>query len=517
MPNEHSRTLDLERLLRILRRRGWLILLCLVAVTASAVAFSLRQDKQYAATASLLFRDPAVDRTLFQTSYTPSVDPQRQSATNVRLVSLPSVANNTAARLGGRLTGDAVEDKVKVENEGASDVVAIKATDRSPRFAATLANTFASEYITLRRAADRAVIRQALNLVRRRLDDVSASDRPKLQARADDLKILAALQNGKAEVAQQASVPSSPSSPRPVRNGVIGGVLGLFLGLALAMLLERLDRRIKEPDELEQTYRLPILAAIPESRALRNSAGGESNEIVPGPEWESFRKLRAKLRYFNVDRDTRSVLITSAGPEEGKTTVASNLAIAAAFGGQTRVLLLEADLRRSALAQRYDLAPIPGLAELLTHDIAIPEAIQRFRIVSGPNRYGQLDVIVAGAIPPNPSELLESRKMGELLDELAQTHDLVIIDTPPVSVVADAMPLVSRVDGVIVVSWIGTTTRDGAMHLRHELETLDATVLGLVINKVRAPADGYYGYGYGADQMDLRTLAQGKARVGPEG
>jgi receptor protein-tyrosine kinase len=509
MPTDHSHTTDLERLLRTLRRRRRLIALCTIGVAASAVFFSLLQQKQYSAKAALLFRDPGLDQTLFQSSSAPLVNPQRQGATNERLVSQPEVATRTAEGFGGGVTPSEVRRKIKVAAEGQSDVISVTATDHDPGFAATLANAYANEFIGLRKEADQGVIRNAQTLVAGRLKDLNAKDRRALQGRSDDLKILAALQTGKAELVQQASVPSSPSSPKPVRSGMLGLILGLLLGLGLAFLLERLDRRIRDPRELEDAYGLPVLGTISESRALGTASKGANGTLIPGPEWEAFRKLRAKLRYFSVDRDIRSVLVTSAAPEEGKTTVASNLALAAAIGGQARVLLVEADLRKPTLARRYDLATVPGLAELLTHDIFVQEAIQSLSLPSWSEGDAALDVIVAGEIPPNPSELLESRRMSELLDELGSMYDLVIIDTPPVAVVADAMPIVRKVDGVIVVSWIGASTRDGAHHLRSELESLAAPTLGVVVNRAGEGVTGYYGYGYGyggGEPLDLKTL-----------
>jgi tyrosine-protein kinase len=506
MTDQHSvPTSDLERLLRVLRRRSWLILLCVLAATGSAVGISLLQEKRYSAKALLLFRDPALDQRLFQSSASPSVDSQREAATNLKLVSLPRVADRTATRLGG-VTGRTVQDKVDVKSEGESDVVAVTATDPRPKFAARLANVFAQQYIAIRRAADRLAIRRAQRLVQRRLDDVTGANRRELQARADDLKLLAALQTGKAELVQPATVPSSPTSPKPVRNGVLGGVLGLALGLCLALLLERLDRRVKDVGELQKTYRLPVLGAVPESPALRRTSGSNNGAVTPGPEWEAFRKLRARLRYFNVDRDIRSVLVMSASPGEGKTTVASNLAIAAAIGGQTRVLLLEGDLRKPGLAEAYDLAPSPGLSELLTEDIPASDVTQRMPVPNWSSSDAEIDVIVAGAAPPNPSELMEGRKMGELLNDLCARYGLVIIDTPPASFVSDAMPLVQRVDGVIVVCSLDASRPDRALHLRDELESLNAPTLGLVVNGVKTGSDGYYGYGYGPQQSDHERI-----------
>jgi capsular exopolysaccharide synthesis family protein len=498
----HAAPSDLERFLRILRRRRFVIIGAFLVVTAAALANSLTQEKQYTASSSLLFRDPAIDRTLFKTYPPPNSDPASLRATNERLVSLPAVAGRTAERLGGGTTAAAIYGKVKVTSEGQADLVSVTAKDNDPQFAATLANTFAAEYINWRRAADAAIIRRAQSRIRRRLDQVGEENRRVLQRRLDDLGIIEALQTGRAEQVQRAKPPSSPSSPRPVRDGILGGMLGLILGIGLAFVVDRLDRRMKEPRELEETYRYPVLGAVPESKWFRDTGSTSDGALQLSSEGESFRKLRARLRYFNVDRDLRSIVVTSAAPEEGKTVVASHLALAAALGGHTKTLLLEADLRKPSLAGRFELAPMPGLSELLTHEIVISEVVQRIPVATGFNGESTLDVIVAGAVPPNPAELMESRKMGDLLDQLSGMYDLVVIDTPPVSVVSDAMPLVRLVSGVLVVSWVGKTSRDAAIHLRHELESLNAPTLGLVVNRVKTGTAAYYGYPYyGVEQV----------------
>jgi receptor protein-tyrosine kinase len=515
--SRHAQITDVERFLRILRRRKWIILLVFLGITGAALALSLSKQKQYTATSSLLFRDPGIDRTLFKT-YPPQItDPATTKSNNQRLVHVSPVSRATAARLGGGVITPAfVHSKVSVALQGQSDLVSVIATDPDPAFAARLSNTYAAEYIKWRRNVDRMIIRKAQSDIRRQLDEVAEPNRQGLIRSLQNLEVIAALQTGRAELVETAKPPSTPSSPKPVRDGILGAIMGLIFGVSLAFLAERLDRRITEPRELEETYRIPVVGAVPESKALRETRSTSDGELQLVPEGEAFRKLRARLRYFNVDRDIRSILVTSAGPEEGKTVVASHLALAAAIGGQTRVLLLEADLRKPSLVGRFELAPMPGLSELLTHDIEIGEVVQRIPVASGFDGVSTLDVIVAGAIPPNPAELMESRKMGDLVDQLTGMYDLVVIDTPPVSVVADAMPLVPVVSGVVVVSWMGRTTRDAAVHLRHELESLNAPTLGVVVNRVKAGTDAYYGYpyyGYGVEQLAITRLKGDKEHV----
>src|SRR4051812_10268783 len=161
---------DLEGILKVLRRRSWLVALTFLLVAGSALGLSLSQQKQYSATASLLFRDPGFDQKLFGASaLPPSTDPAREAATNVQLVSLRTVADRTARRLNGKLDGQEIADKISVAPAGQSDVVGITATDHDPKFASQLANNFAEDYIAFRRDADRAKIREAQALVQRQL------------------------------------------------------------------------------------------------------------------------------------------------------------------------------------------------------------------------------------------------------------------------------------------------------------------------------------------------------------
>jgi capsular exopolysaccharide synthesis family protein len=180
--------------------------------------------------------------------------------------------------------------------------------------------------------------------------------------------------------------------------------------------------------------------------------------------------------------------------------VAQNLAAAAASTGSTRVLLLEADLRRPRLAGNLNLTAAPGLAEILTHGVSLSDVVQRVTLAAGDGVQAEksLDVIVAGVNPPNPAELLESNKMGDLLDRLGAIYDLVIIDSPPAGLIADVIPLMSRVGGVIIVSSMGKSTRDGAAHFREQLTQLGAPLLGVIANRVKhRRGDRYYG-GYGS-------------------
>lgn len=489
----------LEQLLLMLRRRWQLIVVSIVLGAGAALAFSLLQRNEYTASASLLFRNTQFDQELFGSNFTAAAaDPAREAATNIDLVSLPTVASRAAAGLG--LPAAVVRAEINVSGTGQADVAQVSATDPSPTRAAEIANTYVEQYVLFRQQADRSKIADAQRLVQKELAALPSAQRygavgETLQNRSDQLGVLAALQTGNAEVVQPAGVPTSPSSPRTKRNGFLGALLGLLAGLGLVFLADRLDRRVRDPSELEEAYGVPVLGAIPESSCY-STAG---TEPLPAAEAEAFALLRARLRYFNVDRNLRSLLVTSATPGEGKTTVALNLALAEAMAGNTRVVLVEADLRRPALARRLAIESQPGLAEILSRNATLDDALRFAQIPgrehgTGPD--GGFLVITAGAIPPNPAELVESRAMIELLRGLSEQFDLVIIDSPPTSVVSDAIPLMRLVTGAVIVSRIGVTTRDTTRHLREQLRKLNAPALGVVANAVHAKGGGYYGYQY---------------------
>ena len=311
--------------------------------------------------------------------------------------------------------------------------------------------------------------------------------------------MLSGLQNGGAQVVTPAVVPSSPSSPKVKRNTAVGLVIGLLLGVSLVFVLDRFDRRIKDVDELQAAYHLPLLAAVPQSKVY--AAAPQANGVRDRGEREVFRQLRAYLRYFNVDRELRLLLVASAAPGDGKSTVARNLAQAAQESG-TKTLLIEADLRRSDTARHYGVRPAPGLSELLVGSAERQQAIRSVPIstrVNGDKPDALMHVLVAGTPPPNPAELIESQAMAELLSWATKNYELVIVDTPPLAVFSDAISLLGRVDGVLVVSQLGKNSRDAAAFLRERLTGINAPLLGVIANGVKgAGAGGYGSFYYGA-------------------
>jgi capsular exopolysaccharide synthesis family protein len=483
-------SLSIEQVLSVIRRRAPWILFCFVLITAGAYGYSKNEAKKYTATAALTFNNNPLDQQIAGLPENSSNSLAQQSS-NFELVRLGDMALKTASLLGHGLTAEKVSTDLSVSAQGETSIVYVSATSTSPRLAAEIANTYVSQFVKEQKSAKRQYFKSALALVNRQLAELAPAQRfgtdgLDLVNRAHTLNLLAGLGYNNVQVAQKALVPSSPSSPNTKRNTILGAVLGLLFGVSFAFLLERFDRRIRRPEDLETAYDLPMLGIVPKSAALSQSArhkGGKGTALPP-TEAEAFRLIRAHLRFFNVNRDLRTVLIASPAPGDGKTTIARHLAEAAARLG-AHVLLLEVDLRHPTLAQQLDVWHSPGLSDVLIGTVPMDDAIQsvNLQVPSGEGVKGRtLDVLAAGAAPPNPGELLESPTMDVVLARAKSTYDFVVIDTPPLTAVSDAFPLLTKADGVVLVGRVGYSRRDAAERLHQDLASSEVPLLGVIAN-----------------------------------
>lgn len=480
---EQERT-PLERALTSARRNWVLLLICVLLVPAAALFYSLLQTTEYTAEATVLFTDDVSE-----------TDPERVAATILQLGSLEQVSAQTATTLSQ--TGyDATEigEKVEAEPAGMSDLIGISATDPDPVTAALIANEFAEQFIVFRRNANRERILESRALVQAEIEQLSPEEQesPAGQALAErwrELGVRAAVETGDAQVVQEATLPDSPSSPKTKLNIALGLLLGIVLGIGVALLRDQLDRSLKEAEEVEEAFRLPILATIPESPEI-DALGLETEPA--GEEREAFGMLRANLHYFNlapsinsqVEQPINTVLVTSPSSQDGKTTVSWNLATVEARSGK-KVLYVEADMRRPSLISALGLPAEEesGLSLVLAGALEPEAAIRQAQGV---------DMISAGPPPPNPAELIDSPRMGDLLSWAKEKYDRVIIDTPPTTVVADAIPLTTQVDSVVVVVRLHHSSRDGVEQLRDQLAHTESTTIGIVINGVAPRPDNSY-------------------------
>jgi capsular exopolysaccharide synthesis family protein len=491
------------------RRRLPIVVACTVAAAAVATGLSVTARKEYTATTSLLFTTGQLAQQVAGLP-TASVATSQQAIqdTDVDLAQIGDMSAKTARSVGHGLTAQKVQSAISVSPRSDTNIINIAAVSPVPTLAAAVANTYSRIFVSEQQVAGHQYYVSALNAVEAQLAKFSASARAApqglaLQERAQTLATLAAIPSGAVQLVAAARVPLSPSSPRVSRNVLVGALLGLLIGVGMLILMERYDQRIRDPEELQDIYGVPLLGIIPESRTIaRGQLRGVLNgAVASAAEFEAFNFLRAHLRYFEVDRPIRTLVVASAMSDDGKSTVALNLSVAAAnMGG--RVLLLEADLRRPTLAEACGVPRGPGLADVVIGAVGVGDALRVVdvgRADAAPlSAHGQLTVLVAGAVtPPNPAELLESAAMERFLKQVAQRFDFVVIDTPPLGAVSDAFALLRVVDGVIVVNRIAYGRRDSAFRLRQTLEAAGAPLLGVVANGVRQGRGPAYGYDYG--------------------
>lgn len=296
-----------------------------------------------------------------------------------------------------------------------------------------------------------------------------------------------------------AALPSSPASPLLSRYLLLGALAGLLIGYALAFIRFRMDTRIRTIPDVEETQNSIVLGTLPADKHIGRQASKDtqnSDEKSSFISREALRKLRTNLRFVSIDNPPRAIVVTSSQPKDGKSTVAVRLAQVIAAGG-SNVLLVDADLRRPTIANTLHVDGSLGLSGILTGDVFLDEAIQ-------PTEEPNLHVLTAGRIPPNPSELLGSQRMRDLLEVLKSDYTYVIIDAPPLLQVTDGALLSASADGAIVVVRSGVTRKSELSSAIRHLDSVDAAVLGTVLNQVNSKRmskiiDGndYYGYGYG--------------------
>jgi capsular exopolysaccharide synthesis family protein len=290
-------------------------------------------------------------------------------------------------------------------------------------------------------------------------------------------------------VVDAADLPTVPSSPQTMLNVVLGALVGLALGVVASLARARLDRSVKKPDEAAELGAAPVIGVVLRHPGLESKNGVDLSRM--GRVAEDYRHLRANLQFLDVDEPPKVIMVSSALPSEGKTTVVINLALALAEAGR-KVTVVEADLRRPRITRYLGLVGGVGLTNILAGTADVSDVTQT---------YGEdgLAVIAAGPTPPNPSELLASATMAELLEKLRASNDFVLVDAPPILPVADATGLAAVVDGVLLAVRYGSTRKDQLQQAALTVQRVGAKTLGVILNIVppRAEIASTLGHGYG--------------------
>jgi receptor protein-tyrosine kinase len=518
--SETPRYSTLRDYLRVLREQRRLVLLITAVFIGGTLLFSATREKQYAAETSLSIRDPSEDAGITGgAAGTPTVLPTVRSAVNAELVTQPDVIARVNRSLGTNFKPSTLRSAVETRVETTTNLVVIEATAADAAFSARLANAFAREFRRAvtdaqrrRYAAAATTFQRRLTAIRRRTGEqrrpfeFNDQDLPRqiMAQQVARLEALASLAEP-VEITEVAETPTSPSSPKTVRNTLLGALVGLTIALLVAFGRDSLDRRIRRPREAQDQLELPLLTQVREDALGRAGLPVNGRGALEEEDLEAVRIMRTNLAFLgDQDEALRSVLVTSALPEEGKTTVAAALAWVSATAGR-RTLLLECDLRRGDLAQRLSANPAPGLTDYLAGQAEAGTIFQPIDIgtprvtANGGNgattALGALTLVSAGSLPGG-GDVLGSERFRDFLAVTERSYDLVVIDSSPLLPVVDTLELVPRVDGIVLCVRLGRTTREQASGAQQALHRFPRKPTGLVVTGVKPGADEAYGYSY---------------------
>ncbi|CAN1530321.1 Mrp ATPases involved in chromosome partitioning [Mycobacteriaceae bacterium] len=374
-----------------------------------------------------------------------------------------TLAQRTIDKLSLDMTAATLAENVLATSKLNTVLITMKVLDESPVRARDIANALSDEFVVMVRELE--------------------TPRPGSSPTA------------RVVVEQRASIPAEPVSPNPVRNLALGLILGLLTGIGFAVIREQLDNTVKSQETLEEVTGAGVVGYIPFDKNIHTSPtlSFESDNSATA---EAFRKLRTNLQFLAVDNPPRLIVVTSASPNEGKSTTAINIALALAEA-EHNVVLVDGDLRRPSLARYLNLLGSVGFSTVLSGGAPLSDVLQR-------TKFSRLTLLAAGPIPPNPSELLGSLAAKRLLTDLRAEYDYVIIDSAPLLAVTDGAVLAAESDGALVAVRAGKTKREHIEHAVGMLHDVGAPLLGAVLTMMPTRGSGayrynhyYYGGGYG--------------------
>lgn len=443
--------MDLRSYARALRKGWWIILLCACLGIAGGALVTLRATPQYASSVTWFVSTPTEGGT------SPLAADQfatRRITSYVGLLSADVTAQSVIDETGVDLTVSQVSSRISGDADLNTVLLTATVVDSSPERSLLIAQGLAARF----------------GQIVDKVDPIGP-----------DQVVLRAISGP--------SLNPNPVAPRRTYNLTLGLLAGFVFGVAIALMRELLDNTVRQVVTLRDVARVPVLGAIPYDKEAKRSPlidGTKARSVRA----EAFRQLRTNLQFVDVDRPVRILVVTSSVPHEAKSTTATNLAVIFSESGR-KVLLIEADLRRPRVADYLGLERSVGLTSVLTGSVRIDDAVQPWG-ASG------LSFLASGPIPPNPSELLGSSAMAALLKTMRRMFDIIVIDTPPLLPVTDAAVTAKHADGAVLVVRYGKTKRTQILSAMRSLRSVDARILGTVLNMVPLRgADGYESYGGG--------------------
>lgn len=449
---------DFRENIRVLWKRKWIILLAFVCAVAVAGGLTARAVPTYEAAATLFVGQRQVPVAALQQGVAATQLSRQLVQSYAQIVRSRSIAESAIRRFDLDVGALNITNGVRVQ--AIEDTLVIRIAYRSPdparasRVVNAVAQTFVDDS--------------------RRFDSSDEGGEPAVLV----------------SIVDQAFTPQRPISPNVRQNIALAGILGLAGGIGLAFLFDRLDVTVKGKDEIDRTLRVPVLATVPKIQTRREELylEGDNQSVFA----ETFRKLRTAIQLYGTESEARTILVSSPRAREGKSTTAINLAAVYAYSG-SRTILVEADMRRPKLHEHFSATDLNGFTMALLGRISLDQAAL-------PTSIANLSCIPAGAIPPNPAELLSSRQMRRLLDDLRLRYDTVVIDAPPLLPVADATTIAPRVDGVVVVARVKQTKREELKESVELIRNVGGNLLGVVLNAVDMDLSGS-DYSYYDDEV----------------
>jgi capsular exopolysaccharide synthesis family protein len=432
--------------------RRWLFVVAGLAVgLLAAGAVVLFSPRMYASTASVYVS--ATDSSAnASNAYQGTLFSQQKIKTYTEILTSDRVLTPVVAQFGLDESPADLANDVVVASDTESTLLRITVQNDDPRRAADLANAVTTRFIQV----------------------VGQLERPRVPGAPAPVSV---------DVVDTAQPSSDPVSPKVALDLVVGAVLGLLVGVAAAVVRSAADTSLRSAEELAGASGVSVLGLVPTDRALRDGAAPAA--VPAGPFGEAVRRIRTNLLFADVDRPPALLTVTSSEAGEGKTTLV--VALAAAFAPTSRVIVVEGDLRRPTIAGRLGLVAESGLTDVLGRRVDLARAVQSW----GPG----VDVLTAGTLPHNPSELLSSAATADLLTTLRARYDIVLVDAPPLGPVADAAILASGCDGAVLLCRAGATPQAKVAAAAEALQVVGARLYGAVLSMTAAPRGAYDGYG----------------------
>lgn len=511
--------MELKQYFGVIKKWWWLAVACVLIASVSSYMGTRQMPRIYSATTTLM-----VGQALQQAN--PSSQDmwlsQQLAQTYTTMVKRRPILEGAAQALG--LTYIPSAGNVSARVVPGSQLLEISVLDTDPARARILADEIAAQLIK-QTPTDSPEVQERRAFVQQQLQDLEDKIQTTKSGIEDEQKSLDAANSARAiqqyqsnitalqqklssyqatyasllttvqggtnyvTVIETASTPTYPISPNVSQTVMLAAAIGLALALGGAFLIEYLDDTIKTPEEAAQLTGLPSLGAI-----ARIEGKSDDDRLIAvhhplSPIVEAYRVLRTNIQFSAIDKPIKTLMITSPAPSEGKSVTLANLAVVMAQSG-LKVIAVDTDLRRPVQHHIFNIANDYGLSDSILH--ANPGVMEHLQ----PTQVENLWLLPSGALPPNPAELLGSKRMGEIIEELKANADLVLFDTPPTLLVTDAAVLAGRVDGVLLVNDAGTTRRAMSKRAAEELRRVHAPLLGLVMNRLSTRRGSYYYYQY---------------------